>query len=113
MLALVVGVAVNRREDAEIVLTVSLEIVVSHADQERRAGQVLHVGVGAELQIVDERPLVIGGWRGRGHLQLQACRPQCLRGELLVAPRGEMRLDGVRASGAGNAEGEEGRCNSR
>src|SRR5207237_4228327 len=98
MLPLVVGVAVNRREDAEIVLTASLEIVVAYADEQRRAGQVVHVVIGSELQIVDECPLVIGGPRGRGHLQPCACGPQRLRGELLVAFRGEVRLDGVRAS---------------
>src|SRR5205807_7598832 len=72
MLVLIVGVAVDRREDAEVVLAVALEIVVAHADQERRAGQVLHVGFGNELKIVDQRLLVGGGGGSPGHLQSEA-----------------------------------------
>jgi len=113
MLALGVGVAVDRRKDAEIVLAVPLEIVVSHPDEERHAGQIFHVVIGSELQIVDERPLVFGSRGSRGHLQLQADGPQGLRGELLVALRGEVRFDGVRARRAGGGEGQEDRSDLR
>ena len=100
-------------ENAEIVLAVPLEIVVAHPDEQRRAGQILHVVVGGELQVVDERPLVIGRRRGRGHLQRRACGPQRLRGELLVALGGEVRLDGVGARRAGGGEREQESANLR
>ena len=72
MFALVAGVTVNGGEDAEIVLAVALEVVVAHANEQCRTGQVLHVVIGSELEIVDERPLVVGGRRGRQNFQRRA-----------------------------------------
>src|SRR5438067_13378657 len=69
MFTLVAGVTVNRGEDGEIVLTVPLEVVVAHADEQCRTCEVLHVVIGSKLEIVDERPLVIGSRSGRRNLQ--------------------------------------------
>ena len=104
VLGLVVGVAVDEGEDAEVVLAVSLQVVVADADQQGRAGQVGHVGLGPELEIVDERALFAGGRPVARQRQREAGGAQRLRGDALVAAGGEVGLDGERVGGRGGGD---------
>ena len=111
MLVLVVGVSVDLGQLGQVVRRPALQVVVPDAHEERGRTQVLHVRGGGELDVVDERLLVPGERNGRGARDVEAHRPEGLRRQVLVTPRGEHARDrvGIRRAGSEHDPEQDGR----
>ena len=101
---LVPWIAVHQGKPAEVVAVLALEVVVPHADEQRRAAQIPHVGGHGEREIGNERTLVAArrqGARGRplrAHDAQRACR------QLFMAAPRRYRVDGEPARRGGSAQ---------
>ena len=96
VLLLVLRVAVDGRELADVGGTVPVEIVVTDADDDRRRCDVLHVSIEGEGQVGDQREVVAIG-RNRGRVgDLRAKRAECTHRDALVTAGAYGALVGVR-----------------